>query len=613
MIIRLLRRLSLSQRIWGAVLLVVGVLALSLVLVLNTQNDILASFQRFVDVDTRADRMLLSAANRVATSRVNLIQYSQQTVLNISPAVEDAQEALSLLQEAEQLVGVSDQEEEVRNVARDLREYLGLINAMQAARNIGDEQQVAWLEFQAQLLAAEIGDRIETVVAESQVQMAEAGDVLRAEAQQRLLGLVGLYSGIVFIAVIAAVLIQRSIALPATDLREGAEAFGAGDLDVTIPVTGSDELALLAQTFNDMAGQLAESYRELEWRVNDRTQDLQRRSEYLQAAAEIGRTATLIFDVDELMQRSVDLVQAGFDLYYVSLFLKEPKEEWAVLKAGSGEVGIDLSAQDKRVRLGEGLVGWSIANGEARIAVDTGIDGQRPAIPELPDTRAEAALPLRSRGEIIGALSLRDDKPGTFDEDMVSILQLVADQVAVAIDNARLFAESEQSLDALRQAYGELSRKGWLHLTRTRGKLGYISEVGGGTALVGDDWQPEMVEANREGKLVQGDDGSLVVPLRTRNQVIGVVRLSKAAGDGRWNRREIALVQTLVDRLGVALESARLYQDTQRRAARERIVGEINARLRAEVEIEALLERALSELGQALDVRRASVELEVEE
>jgi GAF domain-containing protein len=271
-----------------------------------------------------------------------------------------------------------------------------------------------------------------------------------------------------------------------------------------------------------------------------------------------------------------------------------------------------MLARGHRIRVGEGMIGWSIARCQPRVALEAGEDAVRLATPELPETRSEAAVPLRSRGQVLGALTVQDSQPGVFDQDTIAVLQTMADQVAVALDNARLFTESQSALEASRRAYGELSRQAWADLIRTHPEWGYTYAHHSITPAEGA-WCPEMLQAVRAGQSVQDHNRKehmLAVPLKVRGQVVGVLRFEKGEADGVWTSEEIGLLETLVDQLGQALESARLYHDSQRRAARERLTREITDELRRATSAESIVQTAVDSLFRVLGTSRAFGQLE---
>jgi GAF domain-containing protein len=343
-----------------------------------------------------------------------------------------------------------------------------------------------------------------------------------------------------------------------------------------------------------------------------RTRELERESAYQAASAEVGRAATSILRTEDLMEQVVELIRERFDLYYVGLFLVDESGKWAILQAGTGEAGRAMLARGHQLQVGRGsMIGWSIAHSQARVAQEAVQDAERLASAELPDTRAEAALPLRSRGRVIGAMTVQSVHPGIFDRDTTTVLQTMADQVAVAIDNARLFAESEEALQATRRAYSELTRQAWTEMLRAQPDLSVLRDRRG-VSSAGDVRRPETQTALQTGQLTVGDSdrATLAAPIKIRGQVIGVMDARKPAGT--WRPEEISLIETLTEQLGVALESARLHQDTQRRAARERVLREISDRLQRAADMEALMRMAAEELNKALGASRAYVRLGTE-
>jgi GAF domain-containing protein/HAMP domain-containing protein len=417
-------------------------------------------------------------------------------------------------------------------------------------------------------------------------------------------------------AVTISVLTARSIATPLANLAETATRITDGDLELVAQVRREDEISTLAHTFNRMTLQLRELIGGLERRVAERTQELEQRSAYMAASAEVGRAVSSILDVDELIQQVVELIRERFDLYYVGLFLTDEAGEWAVLRAGTGEAGKAMLARGHRLKIGlEGMIGWSIANAKARVALYAEEDVVRKVQDELPETRSEAALPLRSRGRVLGALTIQHDQFNAFDDDTIAVLQTMADQVAVALDNAHLFTESQAALDATRRIYSELRREAWSELLRTQLDLGYRSHAGGVTPAE-DAWRGDMERALQEGRTVQGNGTGveerlpLTVPIKVRDDVIGVLDTHKLAEDGEWTPDEIFLLETLAEQLGEALESARLYQDTQRRAARERLTREITDKMRRATSVEGIVQVAVDELFDIMKTSRTFVRLE---
>jgi GAF domain-containing protein/HAMP domain-containing protein len=415
---------------------------------------------------------------------------------------------------------------------------------------------------------------------------------------------------------------------PIDELTATAAAIAEGDLTRVVSVVSEDELGVLARTFNSMTAQLRTSIDTLEQRVTSRTADLERRSAYLQASAEVSRAAALILDPDVLIRQVVDLIRERFDLYYAGLFLLDETRTWAVLRSGTGEAGRAMLARQHRIRVGEGMIGWSLAHAEARVASHAEVDEVRVTNPELPDTRSEAALPLRSRGEVLGALSVQSIRPDAFDAATLTVLQTLIDQVAIAIDNAHLLTQAQEALEAERRASGLQMRQDWDLLARIRAITGYVGARAVANTTASDakqeialfpaqgEWSPEMHAARQTRRSVRGHiDGmpTLAVPIMVRGQVVGVLNFSKsqdAAGpsaDMNWTRGEVNLLEAVAEQMGQALESARLYRQTQLRAAREGVIREISDQMQRAADMSALMRVTTEALNKALGGSRVYV------
>lgn len=343
----------------------------------------------------------------------------------------------------------------------------------------------------------------------------------------------------------------------------------------------------------------------LEQQVAERTHALQRRTAQLQAAAEIEQAISAILDIERLTQQVVGLVRQKFELHYVGLFLVNETGDQATWQSGDGSVAESLRGQ--RVSLKDAseatsLISQSIAAAQARVVTQVSS--------VVPGAQSEAVLPLRSRGRAVGALVVYSGQPDTFDRDTIAILDTVADQVAVTLDNARLFAQSQAALEAAQRAYGEFSQQAWVNLLQARPKLGLRKDKSG-VSPAGDARTPQVETALRTGHIApdQEDETALAAPIKVRDQVIGAIGARKPDEAGKWTPEETALLQTIADQLGIALESARLYQDTQRRAAQERLVGEITARMRESLDMETVLKTAAEQIRQSFGMDKVVVRL----
>jgi GAF domain-containing protein len=368
--------------------------------------------------------------------------------------------------------------------------------------------------------------------------------------------------------------------------------------------------------------ELAESNRELqtiraslEERVQERTQELARRMSYLEATAAVARDAASVLNLQDLLSRVAVLISERFGFYHIGIFLTDATGEWAELQAASSEGGQRMLARRHRLQVkGLGIVPYAVSHGEPHIALDVGADAMHFDNPDLPDTRSEMALPLRARGQVIGALDVQSDQPQAFKQEDIVALQTLADQVALAINNAQLFQQAQESLEAERRAYAQQAGATWKEMLQSNPNLGYLYTQG---VLARLENRPAAPQSAGQGRNGGGNTPpsqpealpELKLPIKARGSVIGTINAHKSDNAGDWTPEEIALVETLTEQLGVALESARLYQDTQRRAARERLVGEVTARMRESLDLNQVLETAVNEISQALGLAALDVQL----
>lgn len=406
----------------------------------------------------------------------------------------------------------------------------------------------------------------------------------------------------VALASVLGILIARRIAEPIDALATTAQAISAGDLARQAHVSGQDEIATLARAFNEMTAQLRETLAGLEQRVLERTQGLL-------TAAEVSNATTAVLDIEVLLPQVVELVRERFDLYYVGLFLVDAAGENAVLRAGSGQAGRAMLARNHRLAVGgDSMIGRCVMTGEADIQLDVGEAAVHFDNPDLPETRSELALPLHAGGEVIGAMTVQSEKATYFTEEDVSVMQTVADQVANAVRNARLFQQVQDSLEAERRAYGVMTRNAWVSFLRARPDLGFISD-GETTVIDAETWRPEMAGALNSGAPTSGEDGTtLAIPLRVRDQVVGVIDGRKPDGSA-WSTEERDLLQALSDQLSTALESAQLYEETQRRAAREQAIAQVAGSVRQELYVEDVLRTAVDQVQQVLGLDKIVIQV----
>lgn len=229
------------------------------------------------------------------------------------------------------------------------------------------------------------------------------------------------------VALAAGLYFTRWLVAPIQALTAGAARIAAGDLTSRVAVDRADEIGALAQAFNRMGQDLHASVESLR-----RTADV--RARQLAATGDLSRTAAARLNLEPLLTQITDLIARHFDYTEVGVFLLDGAGATAVLHEAHGEPGAQLKPHGHRVPVGsDSLVGWVTAHGQPRLAA--------------PATGSQAVLPLRLGERVIGALDLHSRRPDAFQPEDLDILQALTDQIAVAVENSRLFGRQQRLLE----------------------------------------------------------------------------------------------------------------------------------------------------------------------
>ena len=434
-----------------------------------------------------------------------------------------------------------------------------------------------------------------------------------SSAQNTRLLLAGMASlGTLILGILGLVLLTSRTLQPVQTLTRAAADIAEGNVSSYVNIkAGDDEIGILVNAFNRMTTQLRRSIVDLEQRVADRTQDLENQTIRLRAAAEIARDIASARELGELLERSAQLILDRFNFYHVGIFILDKNREFAVLAASPTEAGRRMIADNHRLRVREaGIVERVAATGEPRITLDAGTDQIQFNDPVLPDTRSEMALPLKVESVVIGVLDIQSDQPQAFNQDDIAILQVMADQLATSIERTRLSQEVERNLSELERAYGQYTREGW----KKFGDSGRLINQGYRFDNIRIEPVTELPalgnEALATGMVVRsnGADASSVVaiPIKLRGQTIGVVNTKLKGGFGQ---NTLATLESAVERLAAALESARLYEEASLRADREQSISQVTSAISSSTEYEEILRTAVTEIGTRLNDTEVAIQI----
>ena len=341
----------------------------------------------------------------------------------------------------------------------------------------------------------------------------------------------------------------------------------------------------------------------LEERVNERTAELkianernERRTMQFELIARIARTISSTQSLDTLLPQITETISTQFSFYHIGIFLLDNSREYAVLVASNSPGGKRMLQRNHRLRVGEtGIVGFVTDYGQPRVALDVGLDAVFFNNPDLPETHSEIALPLRIGTDLFGALDVQSTETNAFSQEDVSILTTLADQVSIAIQNARSYQQSREAVGQAEAASKQMGEQQWQQFLTKQPVDGFYF----------DGVETKTISAYEKQR-----SHSLAIPLTLRGTRIGTIKLSSPDSNRVWTEDEIAIVQATAERTALALESARLLQEAQKRAAKERAISQISARIGGLVNLENIVQTTIQQLGSTLPGTDIAIQFE---
>jgi GAF domain-containing protein len=333
-------------------------------------------------------------------------------------------------------------------------------------------------------------------------------------------------------------------------------------------------------------------------------EQIQRRATQFEVLAQVTQAITSVRDLQELLPRIAAVISEKFGFYHVGVFLLDGAHEYAVLSATNSKGGRQMLERKHRLRVGEqGIVGNVTATGKPRIAMDVGVDAVFFDNPELPDTHSEMALPLKSGGLVVGALDVQSTEIGAFADEDVQMLTLLADQVSLAIENARLFDETRNALAEAEAVSRQFTREVWGRLPNEQNLLGYRYNLIGASPL---EKAVELKSSYDKTTGKQVESRQIAIPIELRGEIIGTLVVQSPAAEV-LNQDQLDLIKAVAERVALSAENARLFEETTRRAERERLVSDITGKIRSANDPQSMIRTAMEELRNALGASHVEV------
>lgn len=324
---------------------------------------------------------------------------------------------------------------------------------------------------------------------------------------------------------------------------------------------------------------------------------LENRSEKLRAIAEITSISASIHDFEGLLASIASIVSKHLGYYHVGVFLLDEHGQYAILRSASSEGGKKMLAREFRLPLAhEGAIGFVARTGQPQITYETVHTTEIRTNPDLPDSRSELALPLKSGNQIIGVLDLQSAETNAFGNDDITILSILANQIGIAIQNALLYGQSKRALDEANMAFMHASERAWVGFAEVLKTRGYR-------------YDGIRAEPLKEADISSAQKRSLNVPVRLRGQTIGNLKIKPSDVSREWTDDELAMAEATAERAALAMDTARLLDDAQRRAAREAFLSGMAAKLSTSFQLDSILRDTVEELGRTLKGSTVSFQL----
>ncbi len=371
---------------------------------------------------------------------------------------------------------------------------------------------------------------------------AEALQVLEAQTRSGLI----LSTLVIFLGILAAFIMSRVIANPITRLNNVAQKIVAGDLNAQAEVETRDEIGTLAATFNNLTRQLRDFINTLESRVAERTKSLE-------LAAEVGRSVSRVRALDVMLREAAEIIRLQFDLYYVQVYLANPAQNTLLIKSGTGTVGAELVGRGHQLPLDTGSINGRAAIEKRSVVIsDTAASSTFRPNPLLPDTRSEMAVPLMIGDKVVGVLDLQSQQADALNQDLLPAFEALAGQLAIAIQNANLLAETEEARTEVEKQAQRLNRLNWedyLDAIHKPEKTGFV-------------YEQNQVKPLDEMQETEPLDESAVIrtPITITGEALGTLVVETE----NQTPQNVELVQIIARQVAQQIENLRLLESAER-------------------------------------------------
>jgi len=440
MFYRIIRQLTVQGRIIAAFTLILSLMVLSLPLVDSINLTLSSRLQRMANVDMQIDRQLLLASKLILSVRINLQRFTGDLVPSPAEALANIVTATQYIKNVESLATTEEEKAGIGRILDSLVSYDTVIRQIQSARAEGRAADVLSLISKAYFYGSDLELELDQALRRSEIRISNSNQDALTVARSRLLTFQWAYLAILILAILIGFVLERSLTRPISDLQSGAEDFRVERQPTNILEIGNDELTSLARSFNQLTSELSLLYQNLERQVEERTQALN-------ASFQVSQRLTSILDPQALAISVVDEVKNAFGYYHVHIYLFDDTHENLVMVGGTGEPGEIMLKRGHKIPRGKGLVGRASEINQLILVDNTSEDPAWLPNPLLPDTQSEVAVPIASGENVLGVLDVQENRKSGFSAQAVELLQAIANQTAIAVQNTRLYNMAQRKAE----------------------------------------------------------------------------------------------------------------------------------------------------------------------
>jgi GAF domain-containing protein len=408
--------------------------------------------------------------------------------------------------------------------------------------------------------------------------------------------LIGMVTGALLILLVFISFIFQRMLTPLITVTQVAKRILGVETLNPLQVNSNDEFNMLAGAINHLLVKIREVTDSRDFSIHERTSALERRSKSLYAVSQIVREAGGIRDIQRLYNEIPKMISKYIEKYDIDLYILDDIGEYAILQSTNNEAGLQLLANSYKAVVGHtDNVGYVASVGKPRIVQNPDQNEGGWISPNSSQSRSEITLPMNISGKVIGVIDVHSNLAAAFANEDLEIFQILADQIALAIDNARKLSQLQESAREFQETNNRKTLHNWRQRSGQR-KLAYRYNRVSVDAF--EDSYPVQTPSNA----AQGYQ--LEVPITLDGQTLGSLILRREADQPKWTEEDLSLAVDAVNQVIPALERARMIEEIEQHASLERLVNKFSNQIQKTLDQSSVMRNTVQELSQVVDATR---------